>query len=271
MLAMLTAGLLEKKCDKQIVEIAVAVEMLHTATLIHDDVADDSDMRRNMPTAKSVFGNTAAVLVGDFWLAKVIQNIVNHPDRRVISVFAQGLRNLAEGEILQIEKAAALDTTEEDYYKIIYKKTASLFEAAMSASAYSCGADSTQCEAVRQYAYHYGMAFQIMDDIFDYSPGLHTGKPSGQDVMEKKITLPLLGFFRNAPAGVVSDFIARMRELPSTLAAEATELVNKYAGIEYSVQCLRRESDAAVNALEAFPDSQSKDFLISLAAASRLS
>lgn len=270
MLVMLTAGLLGSECDEKVVKIAVAAEMLHTATLIHDDVADDSSQRRGMPTAKAVFGNTASVLVGDFWLAKVIENVVSHPDRRVIDAFARGLQNLAEGEMIQIEKALSLDTTEDDYFKIIYRKTAALFETAMVSAAYSCGASDELCDAVRDFAFHYGIAFQIMDDIFDYSPELNTGKPSGQDIMERKITLPLIGFFKNAPEEGYA-FLEKIKSLPDTLASEATDLVKRHGGIEYAKERLQRESQAAVDALETFPASQSKDFLISLATASRLS
>lgn len=271
MMVMLTTKLLGAPCDERIIQIAVASEMLHTATLIHDDVADDSQMRRGIPTAKAIYGNTASVLVGDYWLSKVIQNVVGHPDRRILETFARCLERLAEGEVLQIEKSITLDATQNDYFEIIYRKTAALFETAMLSAAYSSGATEEQCNAIGKYAFHYGRAFQIMDDIFDYSPQIETGKPFGQDILEKKFTLPLFGFFANAPEKEVSEFKVRVKEGDKNLATDAIDLVRKYGGIEYARKYLQKESLDAVDALVGFEKSEALDYLISLAASSRLS
>ena len=299
MLTLLTAKALGSGCDKNVVRIAAASEMLHNATLIHDDVADGSLLRRGVPTAMAKYGADSAVLVGDFWLSRAIDMVIDHPDRRVLKKFGNCLKELAEGEIHQIEKAARLDTTLEDYFEIIRRKTASLFDVAMVSAAYSVGASESDTQAIASYALHYGRAFQIMDDIFDYSPGLSTGKPYGQDIAEKKITLPLLGFIANAPKKVSRDFLKKVKErcpnrsgmtcvIPSLVAdgpntspptcsgvseisKEAIELVHQYGGIEYAKGFLEKESQAAINALTTLPDSEAKDYLKALAAASRAS
>ena len=280
MLTLLTAKALGSGCDKNVVRIAAASEMLHNATLIHDDVADGSLLRRGVPTAMAKYGADSAVLVGDFWLSRAIDMVIDHPDRRVLKKFGNCLKELAEGEIHQIEKAARLDTTLEDYFEIIRRKTASLFDVAMVSAAYSVGASESDTQAIASYALHYGRAFQIMDDIFDYSPGLSTGKPYGQDIAEKKITLPLLGFIANAPKKVSRDFLKKVKERcpnrvghdgVSDISAEAIELVHQYGGIEYAKGFLEKESQAAIEALGALPDSEAKDYLKALAAASRAS
>lgn len=173
---------------------ASATELLHNATLLHDDVADDSPERRGVPTVMSILGGRASVLLGDYWLVKAMENIlrsVRH-SARVIGIFSGTLADLAEGELLQLQKASSGDTDEEDYFRIIYSKTASLFEAAAVSAAISVEADEPVIEAVRSYSRNLGMAFQIRDDIFDYEENPQTGKPAGLDLLEQKITMPLL-------------------------------------------------------------------------------
>ena len=178
---------------------ASAVELLHNATLLHDDVADDSPMRRGVPTVMSLLGGRASVLLGDYWLVKGMENILAsaNSSAKVIRIFAATLSDLAEGELLQLQKADTGDTLEQDYYKIIYNKTSSLFVAAATSGAMSVGASEEKMKAVRTYAKCLGQAFQIKDDIFDYLDNQQTGKPAGLDLKERKITLPLLGALKN--------------------------------------------------------------------------
>lgn len=271
-LTLLTARALTGSCNENVIRSAAAVEMLHTATLLHDDVADNSPIRRGAPTVMALYSPTTSVLVGDFWLSRAIETIVGHCDQRVILSFAHSLEMLAEGEMIQMEKAIDLLTTEEDYADIIYRKTAALFETAITSAAFSVQASDRTIEACRSYSYHLGLAFQIMDDIFDYSPSLNIGKPTGQDILEKKITLPLFGFMKNAPRQEVDDLIARIRRVGGDakddfqLTQDAVQLVAKYKGLEYARERLEKEISMAKAALDVIPDSEAKGYLLELAA-----
>lgn len=271
-LTMLTARALTGSCNDNVIRSAAAVEMLHTATLLHDDVADNSPIRRGAPTVMALYSPTTSVLVGDFWLSKSVQTIVGHCDQRVILSFSHSLEMLAEGEMIQMEKAIDLLTTEEDYEAIIYRKTAALFETAILSAAYSVQASERIIEACREYSYHLGLAFQIMDDIFDYSPHLNIGKPTGQDILEKKITLPLFGFMKNAPRQEVQDLFARIRRVGGDakedfqLTQDAVALVGKYNGLDYAREKLEKEISKAKAALDIIADNEAKSFLLELAA-----
>lgn len=272
MLTLLTARALAGSCNENVIRCAAAVEMLHTATLLHDDVADNSPIRRGVPTVMALYSPTTSVLVGDFWLSRAIETIVEYCDKRVILSFAHSLEMLAEGEMIQMEKAIDLLTTEEDYAGIIYRKTAALFETATTSAAYSVKADEESINAFRIYSYHLGLAFQIMDDIFDYSPELNIGKPTGQDILEKKITLPLFGFMKNAPCGEVDELISRIRRVGGDskedfqLTQDAVRLVQRYKGLDYARERLEREILLARTALDVIPDNKAKDYLLELAA-----
>ena len=262
---LLIAKTLSGACNEQVVRCAAASELLHTATLMHDDVADGAATRRGVPTMVALYSPTTAVLLGDFWLSRAMDLIIDHPDKRVLKIFSKTLGDLASGEMLQLEKAEKLDTTEEDYGRIIYSKTTSLFEASMVSAAYSVEASPEQVEASRSYATHVGQAFQMMDDILDYSPELSIGKPTGQDILEKKITLPLFGLFAAAPARVVRELKRRMTHPDDSLAGDAIELVRRYDGIGYARRRLEAEIGRAVAALASFPKSDSRDYLEKLA------
>ena len=177
------------------IRYAAASELMHTASLLHDDVIDNSATRRGRPTVYSRLGATGSVLVGDFWLVRCIDCILDGEKEsgKVIRLFAKTMSDLTEGELLQMDKASRGDTTEDDYYRIVYAKTASLFEVAARSGAISAGASSRVQEAAATFAREMGIAFQIEDDIFDYQEdGSRLGKPVGVDLMERKITLPLL-------------------------------------------------------------------------------
>ena len=262
MLCLLTARLFSDTVDIPTVRCAVASEMIHTATLMHDDVADKSDMRRGFPTVSAMLSPTVAVLIGDYWLSRGVSSVLDTDDSEIFRYFTVCLADLAEGEMYQIEKAASLDTTREDYIYVIAHKTASLFQAATKSGARSAGADAARIEAVSEFAYHLGLAFQMRDDILDYSPALSIGKPTGQDIRERKITLPLIGAFENAGqekrAAVIADIEAGRFDgiLP---------FVVENGGIEYAQQALESETTLAVEALAPFPDNPARELLISLA------
>ena len=264
-LTLLIAKALGGLCNERVLCSAAASELLHTATLMHDDVADDAPVRRGVPTLMALYSPTTAVLIGDFWLSRAMNLIIDHPDKRVLHIFSKCLGDLAEGEMIQLERAAKLDLTEADYRKVIYCKTTSLFEAAILSSAYSVEADEGQIACCHDYAYHLGQAFQMSDDILDYSPEHASGKPTGQDILEKKITLPLFGLFARAPKSVVRELRRRMQKPDSSLADDAIALVRQYDGLGYARECLAVELDAAVKALAPLPASEAKDYLVQLA------
>ena len=214
--------------------LAAAVEMLHTATLFHDDVADESDVRRGAPTAMSVFGPVPAVLIGDFWLARAVGLIADSTCHEWgMRAFARTFSDLAEGEMLQQQKAFSCDTTEEDYLRIIYCKTASLFRLCAECGAKTVNASPACFEAASEYAKAMGIAFQIKDDIMDFQGG-DIGKPSGVDLKERKITMPLLGVLRSTPDPQrIRDMVKDIDAHPEN-AHTLTGLVLEGDGIAYA-------------------------------------
>ncbi len=251
------------------VRYAAASELLHNATLLHDDVADDSDQRRGVPTIMSLMGPSVSVLVGDYWLVKAVELVLDASDgdMRVIRLFSKTLSDLAEGEMLQLQKAQSGDTDEEDYLRIIYNKTASLFEAACVSAAISVGASADYEKAAKDYAVSLGLAFQIKDDILDYSGDDSVGKPLGVDILEQKITMPLLGAFVNAGdeeeqriRGLVRDIVDHPEYRD-----EIVTFAKANGGLEYSVERLDRYVGQAVEALAVLPESREKEFLKELA------
>lgn len=263
---LLVAQALGGPCNGSVIRCAAASELLHTATLLHDDVADNAPTRRGAPTVMALYSPTTAVLMGDFWLSRAMDLIIDHPDKRVLKIFSKCLGDLARGEMLQLEKARRADATEEDYGRIIYCKTTSLFEAAIVSAACSVGAGENEIESCRSYAYHIGQSFQMMDDILDYSPELSIGKPTGHDILEKKITLPLFGLFANAPKSVSREIRRRMLDPDERLSADAIALVKQYDGLGYAHERLDREIALAVSALAPLPESESKTYLEKMAA-----
>ena len=251
------------------VRYASASELLHNATLLHDDVADDSAQRRGVPTIMSLMGPSVAVLIGDYWLVKALDLILSDgsSDTVVLKIFSKTLSALAEGELLQLQKAQNGDTVEEDYLRIIYNKTASLFEAACVSGALSVSASEQYEAAAREYAVALGNAFQIQDDILDYSGTDSVGKPLGVDVLEQKITIPLLGALSNVSEqeqkrirGLVNDIVGHPEHRD-----EIVTFVKENGGLEYSRMRLGEYVEKAVRALDVLPDSQEKAFLVELA------
>lgn len=262
MLCLLAARLCAGECTQASLRCAVAAEMIHTATLLHDDVADQSDIRRGFPTVSAMLSPTASVLVGDFWLSRGVAAILDAGDAEIFRYFTLCLGDLAEGEMFQIEKAASLDTSYEDYIYIISHKTSSLFRAAMKSGARSVGASSQAVAGIDAFALHLGLAFQMRDDILDYSPGLNIGKPTGQDIRERKITLPLIGAFENAGASSRERIVA---DIESDRFDAVLPFVQQWDGIRYAQQLLEQETALAVDALSSFPDTPARQLLCDLA------
>ena len=259
----------EGKITEATVRYAACAELLHNATLLHDDVADDSDQRRGVPTIMSLMGPSVSVLVGDYWLVKAMELILAdaETDTKVIKIFSKTLSDLAEGEMLQLQKAQKGDTDESDYLRIIYNKTASLFEAACVSAAVSVGASEEYVKAAKDYAVALGLAFQIKDDILDYAGTESVGKPLGVDILEQKMTLPLLGAMENAGAdqalrvrGMVADILNHPEYRD-----EIVEFVKSNGGLEYAVTRLEDYVGEALKALDVLPDSYEKECLVQLA------
>lgn len=247
------------------VSFAAAAEMLHNATLMHDDVADGSLERRGRPSVMSILGPNSAVLVGDFWLARAVESIVSTVHRdKVVPLFSKTLTDLAEGEMLQLQKASTADTVEEDYLRIIYCKTASLFEAACVSAAISVDGSEAYVEAARSYAVNAGIAFQIKDDILDYAGDVTLGKPVGVDVAEQKITLPLLEAMKASDREEeIRGRIRDIREHPG-YCDEVRRFVEENDGVGRAAVRLDEFIARAESALSPLPDSREKDELVEL-------
>lgn len=262
--------LVSRSCGKvnfESIRFAAATEMLHNATLFHDDVADSSSLRRGKPTLSAMVGPTAAVLIGDFWLSRAVRMIVSMPHQSpVIDLYSKTLSDLAEGEMLQMQKASDADTTEEDYLRIIYYKTASLFETACRVAAISVDASPELQDAAGRYAAALGIAFQIRDDIFDYGQG-EIGKPVGIDLKERKITLPLIGAMNSASPERQEQIRQMVRQIPEhpEYCDELQQFARSHGGIEYATRRLDDYIEEAVSALALFPDSKEKEVLAELA------
>ncbi len=255
--------------SKDTINYAAASELLHNATLLHDDVADNSPMRRGEPTVMSLLGGRASVLLGDYWLVKAMDVILagGNSANKVMRIFASTLSDLAEGELLQLQKADSGDTQETDYYKIIYNKTASLFVASAVSAALSVGASDEKVKAVREFAKCLGLAFQIRDDIFDYQENTSTGKPAGMDLKERKITLPLLGALAQSDADKASEvrrMVCGIDEHPE-YQSQILSFVKSNGGVEYARKRLGEYVDKAKIALRQLGASEAVSMLSDIA------
>lgn len=268
LLVLLVARACAQDITEATVAYAAAAELLHNATLLHDDVADNSDQRRGVPTIMSLMGPSVSVLVGDYWLVKAMELVLgaSESDNKVMKIFSKTLSDLAEGEMLQLQKAQNCDTSEDDYLRIIYSKTASLFEAACVSAALSVNAPDEYCRAAKDYAVALGVAFQIKDDILDYSGTESVGKPLGVDILEQKITMPLLGAFANAPSeeARIRGLVKGIVDNPSNR-DEIVAFVKDNDGLEYAVQQLNKYVARAIRALAVLPLGQERALLQELA------
>lgn len=251
------------------IRYAAAAELMHNATLLHDDVADDSDQRRGVPTIRSLMGPTVSVLLGDYWLVKAMEQILAsaESDTLVIRIFSKTLSDLAEGELLQLQKAQSGDTLEDDYLRIIYSKTASLFEASCVSAALSVNASEEMVEAMRAYSVALGLAFQIKDDLLDYAGTESVGKPLGVDILEQKITMPLLGALKSASEEESAKIRSLVKDIPGhpEYRDEIVAFVKSNNGLEYAASRLDFYVDEAVKALAVLPVSHERELLEQLA------
>ncbi len=247
-------------------ELAAVVEFIHTATLLHDDVVDESDLRRGKETANALFGNAASVLVGDFLYSRAFQMMVSVDNMRVMRILSDATNVIAEGEVLQLLNCHDAGIGEEDYLRVIRYKTAKLFEAAARLGAVIGNGSPAQEEAMAQYGMHLGTAFQLIDDVLDYSGNsTETGKNIGDDLAEGKPTLPLLHAMKHGSpeqAAAVRHAIEHggLEDFQTVLQA-----IEETGALQYTREQAMREIDIAKAALDALPDTQHKSALIQLA------
>lgn len=264
MFIFLTAKMLGKVSD-QTYDAASLVELLHTATLVHDDVVDDANERRGFFSVNALWKNKVAVLVGDYMLSRVLLLSIENNNLRLLEIIARAVREMSEGELLQIEKARKLDITEEIYFEVIRQKTASLIATCCESAAVSVDRED-MAPTMRKFGELVGLSFQIKDDIFDYgSPG-NIGKPTGIDIRERKMTLPLIYTINNSSKEISAELINIVKnhnENPKKV-QRAIDLVIQNGGIEYAHKRMMELSTEALELLKSVPDSESKEALIGL-------
>jgi len=247
-------------------DLAAVVEFIHTATLLHDDVVDDSAMRRGKATASALFGNSASVLVGDFLYSRAFQMMVEVGDMRVMQTLADATNIIAEGEVLQLLNCHDASVDAENYLRVIYCKTAKLFEAAMRLGAILSNADQASEQAVAQYGVHLGTAFQLVDDVLDYSgDAQEIGKNLGDDLAEGKPTLPLIYAMQHGSAAQAALVRKAIEEGDIGLFDEVLQIVQRTGALEYTRQQAKRESDIARGLLSGLPETPYKKSLLELA------
>lgn len=260
----LTAKMLGNVSDKTY-DAATLVELLHTATLVHDDVVDDANERRGFFSVNALWKNKIAVLVGDYMLSKVLLLSIEKDNPHMLEVVARAVKEMSEGELLQIEKARRLDITEEVYFNVIRQKTASLIATCCEAAALSVNRVD-QAANMRHFGELVGIAFQLKDDIFDYGEPGNIGKPTGLDIRERKMTLPLIYTLNNSAPEVRKELINIVKnhnENPKKV-KRAVQLVIEHGGIEYAHQRMMEFKDQALACLADIDDSEAKKAVIGL-------
>lgn len=245
---------------------ASLIELLHTATLVHDDVVDDSNLRRGFFSVNALWKNKIAVLVGDYLLSRGLLLSVQNKEFNLLEIVSRAVREISEGELLQIEKARKLDIREEIYYEIIRQKTASLIAACCACGAASAGVNKDAIQRMHRFGELTGIAFQIKDDLFDFESSAKTGKPSGIDIKETKMTLPLIHALTRAQESERRHIINLIKTRADDQRAVNTvvEFIMKNGGIDYAREAMMRYREQAFAMLEPFPSTPYKESLIQM-------
>jgi len=251
--------------DERTYRGASVVELIHTATLVHDDVVDDSNRRRGFFSVNALWKNKIAVLVGDFLLSKGLLLSIDNEDFDLLKLISIAVREMSEGELLQIEKARKLDITEEVYFEIIRKKTATLIAACCGIGAASVGANQETVQQMRKFGECIGIAFQIKDDLFDYTDD-KIGKPTGIDIKEQKMTLPLIYTLNNSSEKDKNWIINSVKKhnKDKKRVKEVITFVKENGGIEYTIAKMNDYKNRALTILENYQKSPYKDSLIQM-------
>ena len=251
--------------DQRTFRGASVVELIHTATLVHDDIVDDSNQRRGFFSINALWKNKIAVLVGDYLLSKGLLLSIDNEDFDLLRLISIAVREMSEGELLQIEKARKLDITEEIYYEIIRQKTATLIAACCGIGAASVGANQDTIQQMRKFGQYIGMAFQIKDDLFDYSEE-KIGKPIGIDIKEQKMTLPLIYTLNNCSKKEKTWLINSIKKhnKEKKRVREMIAFIKQNGGIEYAIEKMHDYKKKALAILDNYEDSDYKSSLIKM-------
>jgi octaprenyl-diphosphate synthase len=243
------------------------IELLHTATLIHDDVVDEANERRGSFSINALWRSKIAVLVGDFLLSKGLLLAIETNEFELLRNMSNAVKEMSEGELLQIERSRKMNIDEETYFDIIHKKTATLIASCLVNGAVSVGAEQANVDRMYEFGVNLGLAFQIKDDIFDYQAKGALGKPTGNDIKENKLTLPLIHALSNADRSTRKAILSRLRKSKRSQKAveEVIQFANEYGGIDYATQKMNEYKDKAIAALESFPESIYRDALVDMA------
>jgi len=254
--------------DKRAYTGAAMAELLHTATLVHDDVVDEADQRRGIATINAQWNNKIAVLIGDFLLAKGLLSAIDASEFSFLGAISNAVRRMSEGELLQIQKSKDSDIDEKTYFRIISDKTASLMAACCEIGAISTSNNPEHHKIMRDYGEFVGIAFQIRDDIFDFNIGSTiTGKPTGNDLKEKKITLPLIHSFKKADRSETKNILKVIKngDLKSKDIDRICDFVDEHGGLSYAELKAEEYKNKAIKLLDAFDESEAKTALINFA------
>lgn len=252
--------------DETAYTAATLIELLHTATLVHDDVVDETYQRRGQFSVNAIWNSKVAVLVGDFFLSRGLQTAIDNNQFGMLKVITEAVQAMSEGELEQMAHAGKMDIDEGKYYDVIRKKTAALFASCTSAGAISAGAGPEAVQTLKDYGTFLGMAFQIRDDIFDYEGSGLLGKPSGNDIKERKLTLPIIYALDRAPADErrrMLRLIAHKYKDDATVEA-ATAFVNKYDGLAYARRRMEEFGQRAKESIAGLPPSEAKESLVAI-------
>lgn len=242
---------------------ASLVELMHTATLVHDDVVDESHERRGAFSINALWKSKVAVLFGDYLLAKGLQLAVEKKEYALLEIVSNTSREMSEGELLQLQKSRSLNIDMETYYEVIRKKTASLIASCTASGAKAAGADDDSLNLIHQMGIEIGMAFQIKDDLFDYQPHGLVGKPTGNDIKEKKFTLPLIYALNQAESGRRKAMIRKIKNGSRNpkVVSEVVQFVHDLGGIEFARNKMNEYKASAMEILHTFPGSPARDSL----------
>ncbi len=251
-----------------VVDLAATVELIHTATLLHDDVVDESALRRGRPTANAEFGNSASVLVGDFLYSRAFQVMVSTGKMRVLELLSEATNRIAEGEVMQLMALGKLDLTEADYMQVIEAKTAKLFEAAGALGAIAAGASTEAERALSEYSRRLGVAFQIADDVLDYRGDAETlGKSLGDDLAEGKLTLPVIITLQRGTVhgkALVRDILAKPHAVEPEQFSQVMSALEECGALDASLDRARSEANAAAAEIANLPETEAKRWMLEL-------
>ena len=252
--------------NKNTYRSAAMVEILHVATLIHDDVVDDAHLRRGIPSINRIWKNKISILVGDYMFSKALSNMISIKNFDALNSLSVTAERLSRGEILQIERAIKKEMSEEVYFRMVSDKTASLFSTACELGAITTSEDSAKRSAMKNFGEKLGIAFQIKDDLFDILGNIENlGKPTGFDVKKNLLTLPLIHLFSNMNIKEKNNYKRKLKKYSRKNDYKSIRnMIQSNGGIQYSEDCIRRISNEAKRELEIFPDSNYKQALISV-------